>query len=87
MTETSLQELAERLSDTLTGYGRGQPDKLRQLMEFDDWQRLARSELERRRMALVGTLDSELLEAIANGDIYVDRIARDVLKHSTGQES
>ena len=87
MNDTSPQELAERLSDYLTGYGQGHPDKLRQLMEFDDWQRLAHSELERRRMALVGTLDSELLEAIANGDIYVDRIARDVLKRSTGQES
>ena len=87
MDQTSLQELAERLSDYLSGYGQGHPEKLQQLMEFDDWQRLARSELERRRMALVGTLDSELLEAIANGDIYVDRIARDVLKRSAGRES
>ena len=87
METTSLQELAERLFDYLTGYGRGQPEKLQQLMAFDDWQRLARSELERRRMALVGMLDSELLEAIASGDIYVDRIARDVLKRSTGQKS
>lgn len=87
MDQTSPQELAERLSDTLTGYGQGHPEKLQQLMAFDDWQRLARNELERRRMALVGMLDSELLEAIASGDIYVDRVARDVLKRSTGRES
>ncbi len=87
MDQPSPQELAERLSDYLTGYGQGHPEKLQQLMAFDEWQRLARSELERRRMALVGMLDSELLEAIASGDIYVDRIARDVLKRSAGRES
>lgn len=52
----------------------------RKLIAYDDWQQTAKRELDRRATEVTTSLDSETLIAIAQGEIFVDRVARDVLK-------
>lgn len=63
-----------------TGYGRDRHGNLKNLIGYDDWQQTAKRELDRRATEAITSLDSETLIAIAQGEIFVDRIARDVLK-------
>lgn len=74
------QELAEGLHHYLTGYGRGEPDKLKMLIAYDHWQEIARNELQRRAHEVITRLDAETLHAIANCEVLVERVARDVLR-------
>lgn len=74
------EELVEALTDYLTGYGRDRPDDLKKLMAYEYWQQAAQRELERRATEVLTGLDSETLAAIAQGEIFMDRIARDALK-------
>lgn len=50
------------------------------LMDVEDWQRIARQELERRATSIVQALDDATLEAIAAGEIDMRAMCRQVLE-------
>ena len=81
----SSAQLEESLFHFLTGYGRGRPEHLEQVIRYPHWQARARVELDRRMGEFAEQLDMETLIAIAEGHIDIVRIAKRVLdaaKHS-----
>ena len=52
-----------------TIYGRANEAVLASLMDVQDWQRIARQELERRATSIVQALDDATLKAIAAGEL------------------
>lgn len=75
---TAADAKIEALKDVLRGFGRSDQAALQRLSMFDDWQRVAAAELERRATQLVEALDEETLRAIAAGDIDFQAVCRDV---------
>jgi len=73
--EIQLDNLAERLDQTLCGFGRSQPARLRDLTGLR-WRLAARLELLRRQTGLVQAMDDEVLRAIAAGQLDVADRAR-----------
>lgn len=53
--------------EVLRGYGRTNEAALVSLLDVQEWQRIARQELERRATRIVQALDDEALNAIASG--------------------
>ena len=52
----------ETAKEVLRGYGRANEAALASLMDVQDWQRIARQELERRATSIVQALDDATLE-------------------------
>jgi hypothetical protein len=73
--DSQLHDLAERLDQTLCGFGRSQPARLRELSGLR-WRLAARLELLRRGTGLVEAMDEEVLRAIAAGQLDVGTRAR-----------
>lgn len=59
-------------------YGRANEAALASLMDVQDWQRIARQELERRATSIVQALDDATLEAIAAGTLDMRAMCRQV---------
>lgn len=70
----------ETAKEVLRGYGRANAAGLTSLMDVEDWQRIARQELERRATSIVQALDDATLEAIAAGEIDMRAMCRQVLE-------
>lgn len=70
----------ETAKEVLRGYGRANAVGLASLMDVEDWQRIARQELERRATSIVQALDDATLEAIAAGEIDMRAMCRQVLE-------
>lgn len=68
----------ETAKEVLRGYGRADEAALASLMDEQDWQRIARHELERRATSIVQVLDDETLEAIAVGSLDMRAMCRQV---------
>lgn len=68
----------ETAKEVLRGYGRANEAALASLMDVQDWQRIARQELERRATSIVQVLDDETLEAIAVGSLDMRAMCRQV---------
>jgi hypothetical protein len=64
--------------EVLRGYGRANEAALASLMDVQDWQRIARQELERRATSIVQALDDATLEAIAAGTLDMRAMCRQV---------
>lgn len=75
--QTSAQ-LEENLFHYLSGYGRGRPENLEQVISYPNWQARARAEVERRMTEVVERLDAATLTAIAEGRIDIAQIAERV---------
>lgn len=75
---TTTADSTAALKDFLRGFGRNNQEALQRLSLFDDWQRVAATELERRATQLVESLDDETLRRIAAGDIDFKAVCRDV---------
>lgn len=75
---TTANAKIEALREVLRGFGRSDQAALQRLSLFDDWQRVAAAELERRATQIVEALDEETLRAIAAGDIDFQAVCRDV---------
>ncbi len=77
------QEETERLNSNLknylTGYGRGGPEPLQLLLASKQWQCMAQQELDRRHRHFFECLDTEVLEALANGNIDLHQSIKSVL--------
>jgi len=71
--------IIEAAKEVLLGYGRANEPALTALMNVQDWQRIARQELERRATAIVQSLDEETLEAIASGKIDMQSVCHQVV--------
>lgn len=69
----------DALKDFLRGFGRNDRAALQRLGLFDDWQRVAKAELERRATQVVEALDEDTLRAIAAGEIDFKAVCRDVV--------
>jgi hypothetical protein len=70
----------ETAKEVLRGYGRANEAALASLLDVDvqDWQRIARQELERRATSIVQALDDATLEAIAAGTLDMRAMCRQV---------
>ena len=68
----------ETAKEVLRGYGRANEAALASLMDVQDWQRIARQELERRATSIVQALDDATLEAIAAGTLDMLAMCRQV---------
>lgn len=69
----------ESAKDILRGYGRANEAGLVSLLEVQDWQRIARQELERRATSIVQSLDDATLESIASGDIDMQALCQQLI--------
>ena len=69
----------EAAKDVLRGYGRANEAALVSLLEVQDWQRIARQELERRATSIVQALDDATLESIAAGDIDMQALCQQLI--------
>jgi hypothetical protein len=61
--------IEQSLTDYLTGYLRNNPARRERLLEFSDWQRMARRELDRRSARFLEALPDDLIGAIAQGEV------------------
>jgi hypothetical protein len=82
MESTERRALAEQLKDYFRGMKRVRAEQLPRLAQYDDWQRLALREIERRGTNIVEMLDDEMLAAIADGDLDVTAAIRDVMQET-----
>jgi len=79
MQPTEPRDLAEQLKHYFRGMKRVRADHLPQLAHFDDWQRLALREIERRATGIVEMLDDAILAAIADGHLDPAAAIREVI--------
>ena len=70
---------AEATKDILRGYGEADQAALASLLDVQDWQRIARQELERRATSIVQVLDVATLEAIASGAMDMRAVCQQAL--------
>jgi|AntDeeMinimDraft_6_1070357.scaffolds.fasta_scaffold22927_2 Lon protease-like protein len=70
------QQIEQRLTDYLSGYVRNSPANLAHVIEYQDWQRMARQELDRRASKLLAVLPEEELQAIAEGRVSLPDLAK-----------
>jgi hypothetical protein len=63
------------ITNILAGYLRGDPARREQMQNFPDWSRMAGQELERRNTRFLETLSDEALNAIAQGEINLAKLA------------
>ncbi|MCL2076041.1 MAG: hypothetical protein FWH15_06335 [Betaproteobacteria bacterium] len=71
-----MSKTEQRLLDYLAGYTRNNPNNLAHVIEYPDWQRMARHELDRRAARMLETLQDDELRAIATGSINLADLAR-----------
>ena len=57
------------MKDFLRGFARGNDRGLAALLEVNDWQRIARQEVERRTTHIIEALDDDTVQAIAAGTL------------------
>ncbi len=69
----------ETAKEVLRGYGHANEAALVSLLEVQDWQRIARQELERRATSIVQALDEATLESIAAGELDMQAICLQLL--------
>ena len=79
-TDQTTEQLKENLFHYLSGYGRGRPENLQQVIAYGAWQQRARAEVERRISELAERLDTEILVEIAEGRIDIAQVAQRVLE-------
>jgi hypothetical protein len=70
----------EHLTDYLTGYGHHDRQRLTEVANYPDWKTRAKAELDRRMTQLIETLPSELVTAIATGEVDMGEVAEQLLK-------
>ncbi len=70
----------ETVEDVVRGYGKANAAGLTTLMEVDDWQRIARQEIERRATGIIQVLEDATLRGIAAGEIDMRAVCRQVLE-------
>lgn len=75
---TTTDAKIDALKDFMRGFGRSNQEALQSLSLFDDWQRVAKDELERRATQVVEALDEDTLRAIAAGEIDFKAVCREV---------
>ena len=63
------------LTDYLSGFVRNRPANRALLLHYQDWQRMAKQELDRRSCRLLELLPDDVLRAIAQGDIDMAKLA------------
>lgn len=70
----------ETVEDVVRGYGKANAAGLAALMAVEDWQRIARQEIERRATGIVQVLENATLRGIAAGEIDMRAVCRQVLE-------
>lgn len=70
--------IEQSLTDYLGGYTRNNPACRAHIMSYLDWQRMARLELDRRAASLLSVLPDEELRAIAEGQVSLPKLARNL---------
>jgi len=76
----------ETAKEVLRGYGRANEAALASLLDVQDWQRIARQELERRATSIVQVLDDSLLEDIASGSLDMRAMIGEVMDELTATD-
>ncbi len=75
MNQRSDQTLAEGLFHFLSGYVRGCPEHLAQVLRYPHWQERAKAEVEHQITQIIESLDLETVAAIAEGRVDVPAVA------------
>ncbi|WP_073652156.1 hypothetical protein [Pseudomonas aeruginosa] len=70
--------IEQSLTDYLGGYTRNNPASRAHVMSYPDWQQMARLELDRRAASLLSVLPDEELRAIAEGQVSLPELARNL---------
>lgn len=70
----------DAVEDVVRGYGKANAAGLATLTEVDDWQRIARQEIERRATGIIQVLEIATLRGIAAGEIDMRAVCRQVLE-------
>lgn len=73
-----IEAATERLRDFLRGYSRNEPEKLSEIGLHGDWQMAAFAELKERARAFMAIFDEEILRGIAQGDIVMTDVVKEV---------
>lgn len=81
----AIETARERLRDYLRGFGRGASERLTELGQHHGWQDAAQNELRKRALLLLSAFDDEMLRAIAQGDIVVNEVIREVFSEIEGK--
>ncbi|GHU08186.1 hypothetical protein FACS1894158_17270 [Betaproteobacteria bacterium] len=68
--------IEQNLSDYLGGYTRRSPANRAHIINYPDWQRMARQELDRQAAQFLEGLPDEELQAIALGQLSLPDLAR-----------
>lgn len=71
-----MTQIEQNLMDYLSGYTRNNPAARAHVIGYQDWQRMARLELDRRASSLLSVLPEEELNAIAEGGVSLPEIAK-----------
>ena len=73
-----MSTIVEGIKEVLQGFARKDPAGLANLLVIQDWDRIAKQELERRATIVVQSLDDEALGAIASGAVDLQAICLNI---------
>lgn len=74
--EHDMTTIEKSLSDYLGGYTRSTPAARDHLINYPDWQRMAKIELDRRASSLLSLLPEAELTAIATGQVNLQELVK-----------
>ncbi|HFZ1921798.1 MULTISPECIES: hypothetical protein [Pseudomonadota] len=73
-----MTSIEQSLADYLGGYTRNNPANRAHIVNYQDWQRMARLELDRRAASLLSVLPDEELRAIAEGQVSLPELVKNL---------
>ena len=70
------KQIEQNLTNYLAGFVKNSPDNIELVLQYQDWQRMARLELDRRATRLLELFSDADLRAIAEGDVSLPDLVR-----------
>lgn len=70
------KQIEQNLTNYLAGFVKNSPDNMELVLQYPDWQRMARLELDRRATRLLELFSDAELRAIAEGGVSLPDLAR-----------
>ncbi|HGL5374051.1 TPA: hypothetical protein ACKFCW_002923 [Citrobacter farmeri] len=70
------KQIEQNLTNYLAGFVKNSPDNIELVLQYQDWQRMARLELDRRATRLLELFSDAELRAIAEGDVSLPDLVR-----------
>ena len=70
------KQIEQNLTNYLAGFVKNSPDNMELVLQYPDWQRMARLALDRRATRLLELFSDAELRAIAEGDVSLPDLVR-----------